>query len=109
MEMAKIYTVTINDKEQFVGNSITGVRICSNRTGLDFYAQINADSIANALPGLFKSSPEWATLDESALTFDLNEFVKLFGLKGRIANDSGWGSVRATHKSTATRISILDN
>jgi len=103
--MSKIYTVTINGKEQFVGNSITGIRLV-NRTD-DFYSVIDADAITNALPGLFKSSPEWSALDQSALTFDLNEFAKLFGIKGALKNDSGWGHTMARHKRTNTRITIL--
>jgi hypothetical protein len=105
VKMAKVYTVTINGKEQFLCDKLIGIRLV-NRTD-DFYSVINAEVIANALPGLFKSSPEWSALDQSALTFDLNEFTKLFGIKGALKNNSGWGHTMARHTRTNTRITIL--
>lgn len=104
--MAKIYTVSINGKEEFLVCKITGVRIVNRTT--DFYAGIDDTAVANALPGLFKISPRWSNLMKSddPLTFDLNEFAKLFGITGKLRNECGYGAIIAEHKATNTRIVI---
>jgi len=108
--MSKIYTVTINGKEQTICGSIVAVSLRSHKMDIDFYSEINAEVIANAQPNLFKPSAKYSELfGESALTFDLSEFAKLFGIKGRLANKSGYGHTMASHKATWTQITIIDD
>jgi hypothetical protein len=106
-KMARIYTVTINGKETFICGKVTGIRVVNDNT--DFYSPIDDDAIANALPGLFTASPKWSEVTKStdALTFNLNEFAKLFGVNGALTNDCGYGHTMAKHKRTGTRIVVM--
>jgi acetylornithine deacetylase/succinyl-diaminopimelate desuccinylase-like protein len=115
--MTKVYTITINGKEEFLCGNIQKILLKSYKTGLDYWYQVNQHAIEHDVEGLFTDSPKWSLVvkdsklesfkDSKALTLNLDVVARKFGIKGRWKNTSGWGHTSARHKSTATEFMVF--
>ena len=106
---SKVYTITINGKEEFLCGNIESVMLRSHKTGLDYRYYVNEDTIVDAVDGVFTASPKWSAIvkDAPALTMNLDVIARKFGIKGRWKNTSGYGHTNAKHKATATDFDVI--
>lgn len=107
--MSKVYTITINGKEEFLCGNIQKILLKSRKTGLEYWYSVNEASIKDAVEGIFTDSPEWTPIvkNERALTLNLDAIAKCFNIKGRWKNTSGYGHTSASHKSTGTEFTVF--
>lgn len=106
---SKVYTITINGKEEFLCGNIESVMLRSHKTGLEYRYYVNEQDIIDAVEGVFTPSPKWSAIvkDAPALTMNLDVIARQFGIKGRWKNTSGYGHTNAKHKATATDFHVF--
>jgi hypothetical protein len=106
---SKVYTITINGKEEFLCGNIESIVLRSHKSGLDYRYHVDEQGIRDAVPGLFTPSPKWSEIvkDAPALTMNLAVIAREFGIKGRWKNTSGYGHTTAKHKTTATDFHVF--
>jgi len=106
---SKVYTITINGKEEFLCGNIESILLRSRKSGLDYRYYVDEDGIIDAVEGMFTPSPKWSNIVKNgpALTMNLDVVARQFGIKGRWKNMSGYGHTTAKHTATATDFHVF--